>query len=104
MGKVIDFRKARSALDRAASSKDRSGRVGLKANIPRIRSSMMTRIDYDGDSSELDITFVGGKTYRYFDVPSEIYDNLLDADSKGQFFNEHIKDKFEFREVASRPR
>ncbi len=65
---------------------------------------MMTDISYDDDRHELDITFVGGKTYRYLKVPSEIYDGLLDADSKGAFFNEHIKDKFGYREVVSRPR
>ena len=47
--------------------------------MPRINSSMMTWAGYDDSTGELDITFIGGKTYRYFEVPSEIYDGLLDA-------------------------
>lgn len=104
MSRIIDIRKAQTALDQAARSSDRSGRFNLEANMLRVKSSMMTDIDYDDERHELDITFVGGKTYRYLKVPSEIYDGLFDTDSKGAFFNEHIKDKFEYREVISRPR
>ena len=69
-----------------------------------VSSSMMTAVNYDEDSAELDITFVGGKTYRYSEVPQEIYDGLLEAESKGEFFNGQIKDRFSYREVVGRPR
>lgn len=102
MSKIIDLARAQAALDRAAGGSNRAGRFGLKRNLPNVNSSMMTRVDYDHDSGELDITFVSGKTYRYFNVPADTYDDLLEAASKGEFFNEHIKDEFEFREVVSR--
>jgi hypothetical protein len=70
--------------------------------MPNVRSSMMIRVEYDGDNKELDITFVGGKTYRYRQVTSDIYIGLLDAESKGEFFNTHIKDRFACREVVAR--
>lgn len=101
MSKIIDIRKAQAALDRVAVGKDRSGRFGLKSNLPPVNSSMMTQFDYDADDRELDITFIGGKTYRYLDVPADVYDGLLDADSKGEFFNAHVKDRFAYREVVS---
>ncbi len=63
---------------------------------------MMTFVKYDGDAGELDITFASGKTYRYLRVPLEIYDGLLDAESKGEFFNDNIKDAFVHSEVMSR--
>jgi len=72
--------------------------------MPNVRSSMMTRVDYDDSAMELDITFTGGKTYRYFEVPAETCYDLLDAESQGEFFNEHIRDKFRYSEVASRRR
>ena len=62
----------------------------------------MTFVKYDDDACELDITFTSGKIYRYLGVPSEIYDELLDAESKGEFFNENIKDSFVYSEVRSR--
>jgi hypothetical protein len=70
--------------------------------MPRVQSSVMTFVKYDDDGGELDITFTSGKTYRYLHVPLEIYDELLDAESKGEFFNENIKDSFVCSEVRSR--
>jgi hypothetical protein len=64
----------------------------------------MTFVKYDDDAGELDITFTSGKTYRYRDVPPDVYDELLDAESKGEYFNENIKNIFTFSEVARRHR
>jgi KTSC domain len=72
--------------------------------MPHVDSSVMTFVKYDDDSGELDITFTSGKTYRYLHVPAEVYDGLLDAESKGEFFNESIKDDFVYCEVSRRKR
>jgi hypothetical protein len=69
--------------------------------MPHLQSSMMTFVKYDDDGCELDITFTSGKTYRYLEVPVEIYEGLLDAESKGEFFNDNIKHEFNFAEVRS---
>jgi hypothetical protein len=65
-------------------------------------SSTIKSVEYDDDARELDITFTSGKTYRYFNVPLEIYAELLDAGSKGKFFNDNIKGAFAFAEVGRR--
>ena len=70
--------------------------------MPHVQSSVMTFVKYDDDAGELDITFTSGKIYRYLEVPAEIYDGLLDAESKGEFFNDNIKDAFVYSEVRSR--
>jgi hypothetical protein len=103
MTKMMDLDEVQEALNRAATAKDRAGRFRLEARMPRVSSSMMTRVNYDDSTSKLDITFIGGKTYRYSEVPPEIYDGLLDSESKGEYFNENIKDAFAYSEVASRP-
>ena len=72
--------------------------------MPNVHSSAMTFVKYDDDSGELDITFTSGKTYRYREVPLEIYDGLLEAESKGEFFNDNIKHVFVYSEVMSRKR
>jgi hypothetical protein len=64
-------------------------------------SSVIRSVEYDEQSRELDVTFVSGRTYRYKDVPLEVYVDFLDAASKGQFFNEHIKDAFSFSEIGT---
>ena len=70
--------------------------------MPRVQSSVMTYVHYDEEAAELDITFVSGKIYRYAGVPLATYVDLLDAESKGEFFNENIKDMFPYVEVKRR--
>jgi hypothetical protein len=101
MSRNLDTKKIDAALKEAAVSakygtrEDRSGRF-----LP-IKSSVITSIEYDEDTAELDVTFSGGKIYRYFDVPLGIYAEFLDAASKGAFFNDSIKDTFRFAEVSN---
>ena len=65
---------------------------------------MMAGIEYDEETGELDILFSSGKIYRYFEVPEDVYAKLLDAESKGQFFNEEIKEAYRYAEVTKRRR
>ncbi len=59
----------------------------------------MTRVEYDEKAGELDITFTSGKTYRYRNVPLATYVDLLDAASKGEYFNDNIKDAFAYAQI-----
>jgi len=93
MSRGLDRQKAEAALQRAAhkavhgTSEERSGRV---------ISSALAHIRYSQDTRELEIRFVNGRTYRYFEVPLEVYERLKSAPSKGAFFNTHIKDSYDF--------
>jgi KTSC domain-containing protein len=64
--------------------------------MPRVESSMIRRLEYEEAARELEITFTSGKTYVYFAVPKSVYQRFLKAASKGQFFNDHIKDQYGF--------
>ena len=43
--------------------------------------------------------FKSGTTYHYSDVPKEVHDDLMKAESKGKFLNTDVKGKFEFTKV-----
>jgi len=45
------------------------------------------------------IRYAGGRLYAYKDVPPAIYRDFLEADSKGQFVNWHIKPNFDYEEI-----
>jgi uncharacterized protein (DUF433 family) len=98
--RATDIRKVDIALKRAArqaahgTPEKRSGRF--------LVSSTIKSFEYDDDARELDITFTSGKTYRYFNVPLEIYAEFLDAGSKGKFFNDNIKGAFAFAKVVQK--
>lgn len=52
-----------------------------------------------GHTRVLEIEFESGRVYQYFDVPQDIYDNMLQSDSKGRYFNQHIRGKFPYQEI-----
>ena len=63
-------------------------------------SSVIRSFDYDAARNELSLTFVSGKVYIYQLVPRQVYEAFRTAPSKGAFFNEHIRDRFPFREIG----
>lgn len=60
-------------------------------------STVIRHFNYDPQTHVLKVTFVTGKVYEYLSVPHELYYKWKEAFSKGQFFNEYIRDKFTFR-------
>ena len=64
-----------------------------------VDSSLIRSIGYDLASSVLEVELVGGRVYEYYDVPLSVYSELMNADSKGNYFNEYIKDLYSFGEV-----
>jgi len=57
-------------------------------------SRSLASMAYDHDQAILQIEFRGGTVYQYFHVPRETYQDLLQADSKGAYFNRHIRSIF----------
>jgi hypothetical protein len=70
--------------------------------MPEVASSVIRSVEYDEGDQALYITFTSGLTYRYERVPEIEYDALLGAKSKGEFFNERIKDIYRFTQVTAR--
>lgn len=61
-----------------------------------IASSVISAVAHDGDQT-LTIEFVSGAIYQYFEVPPLAFRALLDAESKGVFFNHHIRPRFRYQ-------
>ncbi len=101
MNRRLDIEKVDAAPKRAADKAIHGTREERSGRFQPVQSSMMTSIRYKHDARELDITFTSGKTYRYLEVPVEIYKGLLNAESKGDFFSDNIKDEFNFAEVSN---
>jgi hypothetical protein len=63
-----------------------------------VESSVIGAIGY---SRVLQIQFESGRVYQYYDVPQDVYDGMLSAESKGRYFNQHIRGKFKYREIQT---
>jgi hypothetical protein len=64
-----------------------------------ISSSNISELGYDEDRRILEVLFHGGSVYQYFDVPPQIYNELRQASSVGQYINANIKGHFRYARV-----
>ena len=68
-------------------------------NRQAVSSSNIASIGYDNDSQTLEIEFLNGGVYQYFDVPLHIYNGLMNASSHGQYLTENIKGNYRYSKV-----
>ncbi len=59
-----------------------------------VQSRSLASLAYDHNQAILQIEFRDGTVYQYFHVPRQTYQDLLQADSKGTYFNRHIRSIF----------
>jgi uncharacterized protein len=64
-----------------------------------VPSSNVRSIGYDPVSLTLEVEFQNSFVYQYYNVPSNVYDALMAAGSKGQFINSQIKNMYAFSRV-----
>jgi hypothetical protein len=71
--------------------------------MPYVQSSAFERVSYDQETHTLYATFrESRRTFLYEDVPQELYDGLIFADSLGHYFNAYIRGHFPYREIPHR--
>ena len=61
-----------------------------------VASSAISSVGYDERSSVLEVEFESGAVYDYFDVPPQVYQDLLKASSKGSFISQRVRDQYPF--------
>lgn len=65
----------------------------------KVSSSNLASIGYDADNQILEIEFNHGGVYQYYDVPGDVYDDLMNADSHGKYFAAYIKNDYEYQKM-----
>ena len=64
-------------------------------------STVIKAWNYDEAERRLDVLFVSGKRYSYFDVPLEVAAEMRGAFSKGSYYNRNIRDRFRFTRAGA---
>ena len=64
-----------------------------------VSSTNLSRVRYDDNKNILEIDFQGGRVYQFFDLPKQVFEGLLNAESKGKFFHEQIKGHYRYARV-----
>lgn len=62
-------------------------------------SSNIVRFRYDSETSTLEIEFMKGGAYQYFDVPESEFEEMRSAASKGQYLAQNIKGVYRYARV-----
>ena len=71
----------------------------LKEQTTTVDSSMINKVMFNFQTKTLKVEFTSGALYEYTNVDPEIYDGLCRSESQGKFFNEKIKNNFEFTQL-----
>ena len=66
-----------------------------------VLSSALRELNYQRQRALLQVKFVSGETYLYSAVPESVYVSLMSAESKGRYFNQHIRSQYTYAKVLS---
>ena len=89
-------------LSEYTKTRDRKRQTSRKEDEMQRRavtSSNISEIGYDEGRRILEVLFHNGNLYQYFDVPPQVYQELMGAGSVGQYLNINIKGRFRYSRV-----
>ena len=86
---------------RMLAARDEMAKKVLVAPIERraVNSTSIAGIGYHARLQVLEIAFRSGAVYRYVAVPPALFEALMKAESKGRYFTQHIRNRFEFHRM-----
>ncbi|MDD2099980.1 MULTISPECIES: KTSC domain-containing protein [Pseudomonas] len=61
-----------------------------------VSSSNIATVGHDESSQTLEVEFLNGAVYEYYDVPEHVYQELISASSVGSYFAQRIKNVYGF--------
>jgi hypothetical protein len=64
-----------------------------------VTSSNVASVGYEQQSATLEVEFLDGAVYHYFDVPEAEFEGLLGAGSVGGYLNANIKGRYRYARV-----
>ena len=70
-------------------------------NRNAVESSTLATVAYDEDLELLQLEFRSRAIYQYCGVPVAVYGGLLQAPSKGRYFNRVIRGRFPYTQVSA---
>jgi hypothetical protein len=72
---------------------------GVEVDRAPVTSRAVVSVGYDTVRQILELEFVDGDVYQYYDVPQTTHNALLNAPSIGQFVNTDVKGRFRYTKL-----
>lgn len=64
-----------------------------------VDSEMLEAVGFDPKTRTLEVIFNSGERYKYFAVPEDEYERLMNAESIGQYMHRHVIGHYEYERV-----
>lgn len=65
-----------------------------------VASSNLLSAGYDEGSQTLEVEFLNGSVYQYYNVGLALYEGFMQAGSKGQYLNTYIRSAYPYSRVG----
>lgn len=65
-----------------------------------VTSSNVAALAYSNETQTLGVKFLNGSEYHYQNVPSDVYTNMLSAESVGKFLHQNVKGIYPYQKVG----
>ena len=72
----------------------------MQMSMHNVPSSNVDAVGYDTGSQTLQVRFLSGAVYQYYGVSEGLYDQFMQAPSKGQFLHAYIKNQYAYSRVG----
>jgi hypothetical protein len=69
-------------------------KIAKKRKWRQVDSSFIRAVSYASSTHTLSIRLKGNAIYTFKDVTKDTYKDFLKSQSKGRFFNKHLKDNY----------
>lgn len=64
-----------------------------------VSSSNLASVGYDPQQHILEVEFLGGAVYQYYNVPEQVYRSLMSASSHGGYFSAYIRNSYQYSQL-----
>lgn len=65
-----------------------------------VASTNIKAIGYEAKKQTLEVEFLNGSVYQYYNVPEHMHQQIMNAASKGQFLHLYIKNQYPYSRVG----
>lgn len=64
-----------------------------------VSSSNLASVGYDPETLTLEVEFLHGGVYQYFDVPQSEHEALMQAPSHGEYFSAYVRNNYRYAKL-----
>lgn len=68
-----------------------------------VQSSNIKSVGYDSDRKTLEVEFINGGIYQYFEITEKIYQSIISSASIAKYFFTNIKDNYSYTRLSNAP-